>query len=515
MNIANWLSRNAAFEPGHLAIRLEGSEDRTYGELANRVASLAGWLRSKGLEPGARVGILQWNSIELYETLLACFYGGFVAVPMNARLTVRETGQIMGDAGVSALFYGSEYHEHAAAVNEVLLICVGDDGLGLPFEDAVAGGVSYMGPIADDPDGDAWLFYTSGTTGIPKGATLTHRNLVDMVAAYAGDIRRLGPESVVYHCAPLTHGSGLYALPALAAGSSQVISPSRSFDPSHLLSEVSRYGVSDIAFLAPTMLKRMVDAQAAESVDLSSLENIVYGGAPMYVEDLRYTLDVLGPVVTQIFGQAEAPVTISRLTRADHAHAMEEQDWYRLSTAGRAYFNVEVAVRGEDGTINSVGEGEILTRSHVVMRGYWHNDDATAEAIRDGWLHTGDLGRIDDKGHLALLDRNKDVIISGGSNVYPREVEEVLLEYPRVSQVAVVGAPHKEWGETVVAVVVVEEPSDGTLERALDAWCRERLAGYKLPRRYDFVDELPVSSYGKILKREIRAKYWSGHDRQI
>jgi acyl-CoA synthetase (AMP-forming)/AMP-acid ligase II len=273
--------------------------------------------------------------------------------------------------------------------------------------------------------------------------------------------------------------------------------------------------VTDIAFLTPTMVKWLVQARAGFGGELGTLEHVTYGGAPMYVEELREALETFGPVFSQIYGQAEAPVTISRLSRADHVRGLQREPEL-LASAGRAYTNVCAAVDIGDGSIAAVGEGELVTRSDAVMRGYWDNPSATAESLRGGWLHTGDVGRISDQGLVFLLDRNKDVIISGGANIYPREVEEVILRHRAVDQVAVVGAPDETWGERVVAVVVPTAESDpAALGDELDALCRQYLSDYKRPRAYDWRTELPVSPYGKILKREVRDRFWGNDGRKI
>jgi len=497
MNVGALLARQAHERPAHPAL-LFGEEELTYRELAERVARLAGWLGARGLGPGDRVGIVQWNGPRLLETLLAAFHGGYVAVPLNARSTPFEAAQVLEDADVAAVIHGPEYTEHAETAPSAVRLSLDDYDAALGAAPIPVAGVR--------PDDPAWLFYTSGTTGRAKGATLTHRNLLAMVMAALADLRSAEPEHIVIHAAPLTHGSGLYALPALARGATQAITTSRTFDPEELLQTIEERGATDVAFLTPTMVKWVVEAQVAAPYDLSSLEHLVYGGAPMYRDDLAATLDILGPVVSQIYGQAEAPVTISRLTRHEHLHALRKRPEL-LGSAGRPYTCVEVRTAADD---------EIVVRGDVVMRGYWRNDEATAETVRDGWLHTGDVGRIDEEGYLHLLDRSKDMIISGGANIYPREVEEVLLEHPAVRQVTVIGAPDEEWGERVVAVLSLHHGRTADEVRPeLDALCRTRLAGYKRPRQYDTVPELPTSSYGKILKREVRESYWQGHARRV
>ncbi|HEX5195366.1 MAG TPA: AMP-binding protein [Solirubrobacteraceae bacterium] len=516
MNAATWLARAASERPDHPAL-VHGARTLSYAELADRVARLAACLAAAGLQPGDRVAAVQWNGPALLETLLACFHGGFCVVPVNARATPHEAAEVLGDAQVSGVVYDPEYGEHVDAIPCALRLALCTrDGADAPALDDALAGVDGPAPVAARrPDDVAWLFYTSGTTGHPKGAMLTHRNLLTMVMAYLADLRDPGPDAVVLHAAPLTHGGGLYALPPLARGATQLITASRSFDPNEVLDTVAARGVTDIAFLTPTMVKWLVQARSGFEGELGTLAHVTYGGAPMYVEELRAALDVFGPVFSQIYGQAEAPVTISRLSRADHVVGLEREPDL-LASAGRAYTNVCAAVATDDGAIAAAGEGELVTRSDAVMRGYWNNPDATAESLRDGWLHTGDLGRITGDGLVFLLDRNKDVIISGGANIYPREVEEVILRHGGVDQVAVVGAPDETWGERVVAVVVPTSECDrASLQDDLDGLCREYLSGYKRPRAYDWRRALPVSPYGKILKREIRDEFWDRDGRQI
>ena len=517
MNAAIWLARHASERPDHPALVHDG-RTLSYAQLADRVSRLAGCLMAAGLRPGDRVAAIQWNGPALLETLLACFHGGFCVVPVNARATPHEAAEVLGDAQVSAVVYDREYGDHVAAIpcELRLALCTRADEARTPTLDDALARVAAPAPIASSQLDDlAWLFYTSGTTGRPKGAMLTHRNLLTMVMAYLADLRDPGPDAVVLHAAPLTHGGGLYALPPLARGATQVLTSSRSFDPVEVLETIALRGVTDIAFLTPTMVKWLVQARAGFAGPLGTLQHITYGGAPMYVEELRETLEAFGPVFSQIYGQAEAPVTISRLSRADHIRGLAHEPELLAST-GRAYTNVCAAVAVDDGSIAGVGEGELVTRSDAVMRGYWNNPAATAESLRDGWLHTGDVGRISDDGLVFLLDRNKDVIISGGANIYPREVEEVILRHRSVDQVAVVGAPDETWGERVVAVVVPTAASDrATLQDELDVLCRQYLSGYKRPRAYDWRTELPVSPYGKILKREVRDEFWDRGGRKI
>jgi long-chain acyl-CoA synthetase len=272
--------------------------------------------------------------------------------------------------------------------------------------------------------------------------------------------------------------------------------------------------VSHIAFLAPTQIIKMLEDFKPGEFDLSSLKAVCYGGAPIYVEHLRRAIEAFGPVFAQIFGQGEAPITITGLNAAAHAELLAAGD-DRIGSAGTIRTDVEARAVDADGRELPPGEaGEIVVRGDVVMKGYWDNPEATAEAIRDGWLHTGDIGAFDERGYLFLLDRAKDMIISGGNNVYPREVEEVIVLHPAVANVVVLGIPDDYWGEAVHAVVVLEPGADATAEEIV-AHCGRSLAGYKKPKAVDFVDELPVSGYGKVLRREVRERYWAGQQRRV
>ncbi len=516
-NIAGLLTRSARQTPDAPAL-IHGDETLSYAALAERVSRLAGGLRSLGLTPGDRVGIVQRNGPRLVESLLAALHGGFVAVPINARSTPYELKDIASDSMPRVWLHGPEYVEHIDGL-DAIRVGVGHREGEHEFDQLLVRSTAAAAAevAADDP---AWLFYTSGTTGRMKGATLTHRNLLSMTQSFLSDIRDYGPGAGVVHAAPLTHGSGLYALPPLARGVRQVITTSASFDPDELLDAIERHRLSGVAFLAPTMLNRVAESQRERPRDIGTLLDIVYGGAPMYRDDIERALDVLGGVLTQIYGQAEAPVTISRLTAAEHVRALES-DPDLLVSAGRPYTVVDVRVDDGSGQPVADGIGEIVVRGDVVMKGYWENPEATATAFAGGWLHTGDVGRVDERGYVFMMDRNKDVIISGGANIYPREVEEVLLLHPAVREAAVVGAPDAEWGERVVAVLSLtpDAERDGVdfddLTTQIVSHCREKLSGYKIPRQIELSSDLPKSAYGKVLKREIRESYWRGHDRRI
>ena len=503
MNIAALLAKTARSLPERPAVSLGDAVAASYGTLHARAGAIAGALRTvHGLAPGERVAIVMTNRPEYLEVLFGIWYAGLVAVPVNAKLHPREVAYILGNSGCRLCVTDAGHAEGIESVRDEVpalaapLVAGSDDYRAMLGHDA-------EGPAAARPDDPAWLFYTSGTTGRPKGATITHRNLLVMTLSYFADLNRVAPGDCVLHAAPLSHGSGLYALPFIAKGANNVIPESGGFEPAEVLSLIEHHpGLS--MFAAPTMVVRLLDSPALAEADTTNLDLIIYGGGPMYVADVERALDALGPKLAQIYGQGESPMTITALSRACHEDSNHPRFRDRLGSAGIARTDVEVRVVDEDDRLLPAGEsGEIVVRGDVVMPGYWENPEATASALKGGWLHTGDVGRFDEDGFLTLLDRAKDMIISGGTNIYPREIEEVLLRDEAVREAAVVGRPHPEWGEEVVAFVV---PHDGLSVTAqqLDRLCLEQIARFKRPRDYRIVNGLPKNNYGKVLKRTLR-----------
>jgi long-chain acyl-CoA synthetase len=468
-----------------------------YAALAGRAARLAGGLRSSaGLQPGDRVAIAAKNCPAYLEALYAVWHAGLAAVPVNAKLHGAELGYILEHSGARVCFVSdgldADIMPHAPKSLERLIVFGSSEHERLLQSDAIA--------VLDGlPDDLAWLFYTSGTTGRPKGAMLSHRNLVAMSEAYAAEVDAIAPGDAILHAAPMSHGSGLYIMAHVMNGGVNVVPESGGFEPDEIFSLLRAWPGASM-FAAPTMVKRMVECAA--DCPAENIRTIVWGGAPMYVEDALRALDRFGPRLAQIYGQGESPMTITRLTKQDIA-ARDHPRWHdRLASAGRAFGCMDVIVAGEDDASLPSGEvGEILCRGAPVMRGYWKNEEASAQSLRGGWLHTGDVGAFDGDGYLSLKDRSKDLIISGGSNIYPREVEEVLLRHEKVREVSVIGRPDREWGEVVVAYVVGEaNPGE------LDALCLSAIARFKRPKDYVFIDALPKNNYGKILKTELRAR---------
>lgn len=518
MNAACFLEKSAIRFPDLPAIKY-GTASHTYREFYRRACNLGGELRARGLRHGDRVAFVLHNSPAVLETIFGCFAAGLVVVPMNARLHAKEMGYIVRTSGARALIHGAAF---TAEINRNIgefgpldgRFEAGGNSAVEPYDALTESPRSLEGPVAVTAEDPSWLFYTSGTTGRPKGATWTHRTIRVVVMNYLADVYNITEHDVVLHAAPLSHGSGIVALPTVARGAANVILEATSFSPDNVFETVEQQRVSHIAFLAPTQIVALLDKHAPGRFDLSSLRLVCYGGAPIYVEQLKEAISAFGPVFAQIYGQGEAPITITGLTREMHARFAASDD-QRLGSAGPARTDVEVKVVDGAGKRLGPGQpGEIVVRGDVVMRGYWADPEATEAAIRDGWLHTGDIGAFDEHGYLYLLDRTKDMIVTGGNNVYPREVEEILITHPGVAEVVVIGIPDAYWGEAVHAVVV-RGPGSEVSERELIDYCAQSLAGYKKPKAVEFVDALPVSAYGKVLRRQVRDRYWSDRGRKI
>ncbi|HWK95625.1 MAG TPA: AMP-binding protein [Pseudolabrys sp.] len=497
MNLASWLTRSGLSHPQMPAAALGSRVVMTYGELALRAARLAGALRSKfKLNPGDRVAIAAKNAPDYLALLYGVWHAGLAAVPANAKLHGAELGYILEHSGaricIASPGIDAEIASHAPRSLERLITIGSADYNALFDADAIAA-------VPRSGDDLAWLFYTSGTTGKPKGAMLTHRNIAWASHAYGAEVDPVTPGDAILHAAPMSHGSGLYIMQHVARLGVQIVPESGAFEADEIFGLFDRWPNTSM-FAAPTMIKRLVDSAA--DCNAANIRTLIWGGAPMYVEDCLKALDRFGPRLAQIYGQGESPMTITTLSKQDIANRDHPRWRERLGSAGRPYACVDVIVADANDKPLPPGEtGEILVGGDVVMAGYWRNEEATSASLRGGWLHTGDVGAFDADGYLTLKDRSKDLIISGGSNIYPREVEEVLLTHPAVREVSVIGRPDADWGEAVVAYVVGEAPP-----AELDALCLARIARFKRPKDYVFVDALPKNNYGKILKTELRAR---------
>jgi acyl-CoA synthetase (AMP-forming)/AMP-acid ligase II len=498
MNIANWLHDTSRRYPQRPALFEGPRQVADYATFAARVRQRATHLvDAHGIAPGDHVALLMKNCCEYLELLYAIWWVGAVAVPVNCKLHPGEAAWIAENAEARLIFTeGGQVFSRQALPAE----CQELDGRVLP---ATAGDSSLEYPCVRQDHDLAWLFYTSGTTGRSKGVMLSHGNLIAMSLCYATDVDPVNAADAALYAAPMSHGAGLYNFIHVRCGARHVVPESRGFDAGELFGLARELGNVSL-FAAPTMVKRMVEQARCEGYAGEGIKTIVYGGGPMYLADLSDALETFGPRLVQIYGQGESPMTISVLPRELIADR-QRPDWAALAASvGQAQSCVEIRILDATHTALPCGQrGEIAVRGATVMQGYWRNATATGEALLDGWLLTGDIGFMDAAGYLTLTDRSKDVIITGGSNVYPREVEEVLAQHPDVFEVCVVGEPDAQWGESVVAFVVCRGTQ--TLDEALlNAWFVERMASFKKPRKYLFRSDLPKNSYGKILKTELR-----------
>jgi len=512
LNLAHLLQRMARQFPNRAAIFHGTHTVATYAQWAQRCAHLAQQFQDAGLQPGDRVALFMHNHPRYLEVMFGAWWAGLAVVPINAKLHVREAQWIVDNAQASWAFVTADV---TADTGEQLtglqrVIDVDSAEANALWATPHACDAPPTKPIIERQSDDlAWLFYTSGTTGRPKGVMITHRNLMTMGLAYFTDVDAVSAQDAIVYAAPMSHGAGLYAIPHLMAGARHVVPASGGFDAAELFELGLSVGPLSL-FAAPTIVKRLVDHAEQTSLTPEACERvfktIVYGGAPMYAADIQRALRLMGPRFVQIYGQGESPMVGTALSRFHLSDTTHPEHAQRLASIGVAQTPVQIRITDEHGNGLPVGEvGEVLIKGDSVMAGYWRNPEATSVAIRDGWLFTGDMGCLDAHGFFTLKDRSKDLIISGGSNVYPREVEEVLLQAPGVSEVAVVGAPDTEWGEIIVAFVVATKGSSVSAQD-LDAYCLKEIARFKRPKRYELVDSLPKNNYGKVLKTELRQR---------
>ncbi len=500
MNVAQWLRAQALLNPNAPALFTGTQLEADYATFARTAGAIATSLRERhGVGVGDRVAIFMRNRTEYLEILFGVLWLGATVVPINAKLAPREAQYIIENSDTSLVVISEDVGE---PLRDLLS---GPPILSVDKKEwnELKGGAPQPGPTPLAGSEIAWLFYTSGTTGKPKGVMITHANLVATSLCYFSDIDTPSQADAALYAAPISHGAGIYSFFNVRAGARHVVPASGGVDANEILDLAE--SLRDVTFFAaPTMVRRLVEAARARGENGDGIRTIVYGGGPMYLADIEEAVEVLGPRFAQVYGQGESPMNISALSR-DRIIDREHPRWReRLASVGTAQSCVEIRiVDGEGNPVPPDTVGEITARGPQVMAGYWRNPEATADTLRDGWLFTGDLGRMDADGFLTLTDRSKDVIISGGTNIYPREVEEVLLLHPEVREVSVIGAPSEEWGEEVVAVV---SPHSGeTIDFAsLDEVCLANIARFKRPKRYIFMPELPKNNYGKILKTELR-----------
>jgi long-chain acyl-CoA synthetase len=506
----------------HFATRtavVDGQARLTYAQLANRAHRLAAAMLGLGLAPGDRVAVVDKNSVRYLEIYFACAHAGLVIVPVNFRLAPGEVAQILTDAGARLVFMGSDFAdlvEAAEADAGVDVIRVQTDGWPAPpvlrFEDIVDRAAPRTEPVETGPDDVMMIYYTSGTTGVPKGVCLTN------ASSHAGSLDgiiclRVGPDDVWLHAAPLFHmATAMLIWPLAMVGGCQVVTH---FDPPRTLELMARERITMSA--APmTLFAMLADQYDLDRYDLGALRRLVYGGAPTPAGQVQYVQRAFGPKLSHVYAMTECNGFATFLDAADHRFGGTEMERKRTASAGLPAHFVDLKIVDDDDCELGPGKiGEIAVAGPKIMRGYWNRPEETARGLRNGWYYSGDIGYRDESGFVYIVDRKKDMIISGGENVYPIDVETVISKHDAVSEVAVIGIPHKKWGEAVVAIVVPRAGASVDAD-ALITYCRNTLAGYKVPKRVVFRDEpLPKTGPGKIAKRRLRAPYWEKSGRTI
>lgn len=503
----------------HKEAIIDGAERISYEQLGENATRLANAMNADGFRLGDRAAILMPNCHQAIAVDGAIMKSGIVKVPLNARVSAGELKGMLEDSGAAILFTHAGLADLAKAsvegvdcVRKVVVVGEVDPGLGWidfnAFQDAGS-----TDPVTAELDRDSLykLAYTSGTSGVLKAAMLTHGNWICLTRSYlmAQGQNSTDPRLTAY-VAPITHAAGGQILANMISGRSNLLLTQ--FNPSEFLRVVEEYKVTDV-LLVPTMINMLLECPDINTRDLTSLATIVYGTAPMAPERIKQALAAFGPILSQGYGQTESTAIISTLGIEDHLVVNDPEFVHRLGSAGRPSFEVDIRIVDEDGSDVRAGDiGEIIVRGDMVMKGYWNAPKLTADTIKHGWLYTRDMGRIDEDGYLYLIDRKSDMIISGGFNVYPAEVENILMEHPAVFEAAVISVPDDKWGEAVKAVVVTKAD---TTEEELVEHCSKRLARFKAPRSVDFVDALPKSAVGKTLRRVVKERYWKGQERRV
>jgi len=508
LTVGEMIEANEHHNPAHPAYAYEGKV-LTHGELAARSRRLASALYRSRLRRQDRVAILAMNCLEYMEVYGACELAGFILATVNFRLAPPEMAYIVNDSSPRVLIFEAQYADVVASIRSGLTsveawVCVGGAGpdWSVPYEDFLALGDPAGPPVRSSAEDIAYLIYTSGTTGRPKGCMLGQREMVALAQSMNSEGGLTGAERTLLSM-PFFHiGSKSQALGTHWKGGTVFVH--RSFEPEAVLRAIQRDKITYL-LLAPTMIQALLDSPGVADYDVSSLRLMLYSAAPMPTPVVRRAVQLFGPILVQFYGQTEGNCSglYAHMHRPDGTPAEQA----RLASAGQPFRDLQMRIIDDDGNDVSPGQsGEVVYRGPVMFRGYWNNSAASVEALRDGWVHSGDIGRFDEEGFLYIVDRKKDMIISGGENIYSREVEEALVAHPAVSEAAVIGVPDEKWGEAVRAVVVLKpgaavEPGD------LIEFSRTRIAAYKRPRSVVFVDALPRLPSGKVSKIELRKAY--------
>ena len=539
MQLIDLFDRGAGYGANAPCLIEPGGRTLTYGEVQDLSYRIANGLRAAGIGHGSKVGLLAANHLLTFAAVLGIVRSPGIWLPVNARNAPEENVNILAHGGCEFLFLHSRFADQLPQLRAALpalkgIVCIDatigevadqanhadpsdrpdpPDAAAVPsLEQWAAGQSAKPYRSGAGPDDVVAIRGTGGTTGLPKGVLITHRNYAMLFANwYAAMPVTARPVHLIV--APLTHAAGAVAFATCGYGGANVVLPTA--EPGAIIDAIRRYRVTQL-FLPPTAIYKLLGHPGVRDGDYSSLRYFVYSAAPMSVDRLRDALDIFGPVMVQAYGQAEAPFVCTVMTTHDHARCLADPTLaHRLASCGRPSPLVRVAVMDAEGRHLGVGErGEIVVQGDLVMKGYYQDAAKTAQALAGGWLHTGDVGYQDADGYVYIVDRIKDLIVSGGFNLSPTEIEQVLWSHPSVRDCAVIGVPDSLWGEAVKAVVELKPDAAWDLDEVL-AFCRERLGAMKTPRSIDVWDQLPRSTVGKVLKREIREHYWAGHARRI
>ena len=520
MNLINFFDRGASLYPQRTCLT-DGELSLSFTETQAYSHRIALALQSQNILEGSKVAVYSPNDVMGFLAMLGILRAGATWVPINAKNVLDENIYILQNTDVEWLFYHSNFEHLVAEICDQVpsirgCICVDkqsqSEGNAIPsLESWWQDFEGKAQPLQENPDRIAMLGATGGTTGKPKGVCLTDRVLEILTACYLTNMPSEQPP-VHLLVAPMTHAAGGTAFPLLTQGGTQIFMTQT--EPEAIMQMIERHQVTHL-FLPPTVIYVMLAHPKVRDYDYSSLKYFLYAAAPMSADKLRLAIDVFGPVMVQSYGQAEAPMMCTFMSITDHLDALKPGNEHRLLSCGKASAFARVAIMDDDGNLlDPNADGEIVVRSSLVMGGYYNNPEATEESRAHGWHHTGDIGTIDDDGFVYIVDRKKDMIISGGFNVFPSEIEQVIWSHPAVQDCAVIGVPDEKWGEAVKAVIEAV-PGQHVDEDEIIALCKEKLGSVKAPKSVEIWEKLPRSPVGKVLKKDIRKGFWGGQNRAV